>query len=61
MAKHYYGGKGSGGCANLPQKEKMVAYPKPSYGNLGTYKDEISGIDAFGRQNRKKLESQKKN
>ena len=61
MGKKYHGDKMSKGHANLPQKEVMKDYPKRGYGSLGMYKDDLQGIDAFGRENRARLERQKKN
>lgn len=63
MKKKYHDDKmGYGkGHANMPEKAVMKDYPKASHGELGIYKDDLEGIDAFGRENRARLEKQKKN
>jgi len=64
MAKRYHDGSGmirsnKSEMANMPQEVKMKMYPKASHGLDCMYRDNQEGIDAYARENHKKIMKQK--
>ena len=42
----------------MPQEVIHKSYPKANYGLNGQYRDNIEGLDAFGKENNSRLSKQ---